>query len=444
LKNSSSQKGGDEMINMLRVSLFALVLVVVVISLSLFSQSLLSIAAEQVLYSPLESADNTFAGEPYPPPSFSRETYPYPPPVTEGIFSIDNESAKYKDVLLEDAKIYASIFNIGVEEAAKRLTLQEITGNINTNLVKKEDTTYAGLWIQHEPYYRVIVRFTSNGDVTIRSYIQESPLLNLVEVRTADVSLKELKLEQLQTTQIMSQSNIPFSTGINVMENRVEVYVLDTAEVTTFLQDLKTALPDHTRIIKVNEIGKEVTDIYGGLALTTCTSGFSVVDNEGIAGITTAGHCSNQQYYNYVLLPFKAGTTGGDYDIQWHRGDHAFNVVGRIEDGLGGRAILDEKLRDSQVVGDFVCKYGKTTGRECGFIAQVYVNGTNVRVDDVLVEGGDSGGPWFLSDIAYGTTIYSCELGDGTPCAVYGPVDIIHDILGLAFAYRIYLLVIVK
>jgi len=88
--------------------------------------------------------------------------------------------------------------------------------------------------------------------------------------------------------------------------------------------------------------------------------------------------------------------------------------------------------------------YGKTTGRECGFIAQVYVNGIDVRVDNVTVEVGDSGGPWFLSDMAYGTTIYSCEFGDGTPCAVYGPVDIIHDILGLTLAYRVYLPLAIK
>jgi len=429
--------------NLLRISLFALVLVVVATSLSLFPQSWLSVAAEQMPYPP-DLANNTLAGEPYPPPSLPSQPSPYPPPESEGGDSIDNGSVKFKEALLEDAKTYASIYNVSVDEAAKRLTLQGIAENINASLVTKEGTTFAGLWIQHEPDYRVIVRFTNNGDVTIKSYIQNTPLLNLVEVRTADVSFEELKLEQLQTTQIMSQSNIPFRTGINVMENRVEVYVLDTAEVSTFLRDSNIALPEHTRIIKVNEIGKEVTDIYGGLALTTCTSGFSVVDNEGTAGITTAGHCSNQQYYNGVLLPFKAGTTGGDYDIQWHRGDHAFNVVGRIEDGLGGRAILDEKFRDSQVVGGFVCKYGKTTGRECGFIAQVYVNGTNVRVDDLTVEGGDSGGPWFLSDMAYGTTIYSCELGDGTPCAVYGPVDIIHDILGLTLAYRVYLPIIIK
>jgi hypothetical protein len=422
----------------LHISLFALVLVMLIASLSMSPRSWFSVAAEQAPYPPPDSTSNTLTGEQYPPPSLPSQPSPYPPPEPEGS-TPSNGNAGFKEALLVDAKSYASIYDVSVDEAAKRLTLQDIAENINVELMKKESATFAGLWIQHEPNYRVIVRFTNNGDVTIKSYTQNTPLLNLVDVQMADVSFEELILEQSQVTQMMSQSNIPFMTGINVMENRVEIYVHETAEVPNYLLDLNILLPEHTRIIKVNEIGKEVADIFGGLALTTCTSGFSVVDNDGTAGITTAGHCSNQQSYNGVSLPFMAGTAGGDYDIQWHRGDHAFNVIGRIEDGLDGRAILGEKFRDSQVVGDFVCKYGKTTGRECGVIAVVYVNGTNVRVDDITVEGGDSGGPWFFSDMAYGTTIYSCELGNGTPCAIYGPIDIIHDNLGLTLAYRLFL-----
>jgi hypothetical protein len=137
------------------------------------------------------------------------------------------------------------------------------------------------------------------------------------------------------------------------------------------------------------------------------------------------------------LLPFQAGTTGGDFDIQWHRADQAFKVSGRTEDGIGGRTILGEKLRVEQVVGAFVCKYGKVTGRGCGYIGEVYVNGTNVRVDGVSVVNGDSGGPWFVANNAYGTTIYACSLANGVPCAIYGPINLIHDILGVNLAYRL-------
>jgi hypothetical protein len=62
-----------------------------------------------------------------------------------------------------------------------------------------------------------------------------------------------------------------------------------------------------------------------------------------------------------------------------------------------------------------VCKNGKTTGYTCGNISSTtyspsYVTNaaaTFIRVHESsngnLSEGGDSGGPWFLVNTAYGT-----------------------------------------
>jgi hypothetical protein len=243
----------------------------------------------------------------------------------------------------------------------------------------------------------------------------------------------------------MDESNISFTTGINVIENYIDLYVEETNYVLSpLIQNARIPFPEHIRIIKAKKVKREVAAIYGGLGLTNCTSGFSVVDAEGTKGVTTAGHCNNVQFYNGVELLYQAGTIPGQaFDIQWHQADHAFNIEGKIEDGLGGRTILKEKLRVHQVIGGFVCKYGNTTGRACGSIAEIYINGINVRVD-IPVLDGDSGGPWFLSDMAYGTTIYRCVLMDGTICAIYGPVDQIHDALGLSLVYQINLPLIIK
>ena len=427
--------------HLLKISLLTLTLTALVAAFFLFPQARFSVAAEQMMYPPPDSTNDASGGEPYPPPSSPNQLPPYPPPASEeDTFSSNDEgTAQVKDALLKDAKMYASMNKVSIDEAVRRLMLQDDIEDINGNLVTKESGTFAGLWIQHEGGFKVVMRFTHDGNTTIKPYIQNTSLEDIVEVRPADVSLEELKSEQLYVTQMMDQSDIPFMTGINVIENKVELHVYDAQEVIDYLQDMKLGLPAHTRINEVNELGEEVEDIYGGLGLTLCTSGFSVYDANGTLGITTAGHCNNEQSYNGVDLPFISGTIPGqEYDIQWHRGDHAFNVVGRIEDGIGGRAIIDEKFRNNQAVGGFVCKYGAITGYDCGYIAEIYVNGINVRVD-IPVETGDSGGPWFLSDTAYGTTIYRCEFGDGTICAIYGPIDQIHEILGLTLAFRMYL-----
>lgn len=38
-----------------------------------------------------------------------------------------------------------------------------------------------------------------------------------------------------------------------------------------------------------------------------------------------------------------------------------------------------------------------------------------------------------------GTTIYQCTLSSGDLCAIYGPIDQIHEILGISFIHREYL-----
>ena len=99
------------------------------------------------------------------------------------------------------------------------------------------------------------------------------------------------------------------------------------------------------------------------------------------------------------------------------------------------RSITSTKGRTSQVINEFVCKYGKTTGYACGYItdknfAPGYVpnvNATFIRVhrDGVdLAQSGDSGGPWYSNQTAYG--ILSGENGqDG----IYMPINYVSECL---------------
>jgi hypothetical protein len=334
------------------------------------------------------------------------------------------------EALMKDAQAYAAAMGVSLDEAIRRLQLQDEIGSLNAALAVNEADTFAGLWIQHQPTYRVVVQFTRDGEAVIQPYIEHGPLAGIVEVRIAHATLNELEAARAQAAQIAHGLSIRASSGINVFKNRAELYVLDPTEFHVALREAGLQLPANVKVIKVNELPKEVTDIFGGLALTTCTSGFSVKDSGGTKGITTAGHCSNDQWYNGVKLPFVSGTTGGVYDIQWHTAP-GFTVRNLVFDGTYNRYIFSVKFRANQSVGEWVCKYGMTTGYACGTIATTSQDGVNVRVDNMNVQGGDSGGPWFWSNTAYGTTISSCTLGDGTPCAIYGPVDHIYNILGL-------------
>ena len=96
-------------------------------------------------------------------------------------------------------------------------------------------------------------------------------------------------------------------------------------------------------------------------------------------------------------------------------------------DGTNNRFIYGYEFRSSQAIGEWVCKYGMSTGYACGTIANNAQDGVNIRIDNMSVNFGDSGGPWFWNNTAYGSTQSKCTLGNGQPCVIYGPVDHIYN-----------------
>ncbi len=330
------------------------------------------------------------------------------------------------DALRKDAREYASAMGVSLQEAIRRLSLQDAIGKLNVELSTNEGDTFAGLWIQHQPEYRVVVGFTRNGEPTIRRRTAGGPLAGIIQVRAAKATLRELETARAEAVGVARRVAIRSNSGINIIENRAELYVLDPIQFDTALRKANVQLPGNARVVKTNGFPKEATNIYGGLALTDCTSGFSVRSASGVNGITTAGHCADSQQYSGVSLPWISGTTGGVTDIQWNLVQYPHSNPNWIWDGTYNRYIFNTKFRASQSVGEWVCKYGRASGYTCGTIQDKNFDGVNVRVN-TLVQGGDSGGPWFWNNTAYGTTISFIDANN----AIYGPVDHIYNVLGV-------------
>ena len=106
-----------------------------------------------------------------------------------------------------------------------------------------------------------------------------------------------------------------------------------------------------------------------------------------------------------------------------------------VYDGSNNRYIYDQELRADQYVGQNVCMYGIISGGNCGEILSTTFDQVNVETD-IVVENGDSGGPFFWNNTAFGTTI-SKVLENGSPVgSVYGPVDQIIGILDVDLLFN--------
>ena len=168
-------------------------------------------------------------------------------------------SVKVSDALQRDAEAMAEDLGISVDEAIRRLKLQDPIGTLSAELERLEADTFAGLWIQHEPEYRVVVAFTRDGEETIRPYVEGTPLADLIEVRTAEATYEELKAAQQEVHRLLDELGLSSASGINIQENRVDVYVTDRSLFDTKLREANARLPDHVEVITIYEpLGDEV------------------------------------------------------------------------------------------------------------------------------------------------------------------------------------------
>ena len=176
-------------------------------------------------------------------------------PSTEQPSSPESLFELYKDdPLLFDAEAYAEHHGITVNEAIRRLELQDAAGNLDAELSVKEAETFGGLWIEHTPEFKVVVLFTEDGGETIAPYLQDE-LAGIIEVRTVSRSLIELQQAQIQASNSIRELGILTESEIDVYTNSVKIYVVDRAKLDDALQSGKLELPDYIEVITVESFG---------------------------------------------------------------------------------------------------------------------------------------------------------------------------------------------
>lgn len=332
-----------------------------------------------------------------------------------------------------DARVYAARFGVSAKEAKRRFALQAAAGNLDAQLSAKESATFAGLWLEHTPTFKVIVQFTGAAKPNIATYTQNKELAAIVEIRTAKVSLVDLEKAQAKAFSSFSGTGIRIEAGINVQKNHVELYTLAQDRPSMAAKMDTTQMPAFVDLVTVPSLSQPVSEWFGGLTIRgangKCTTGFSVKNTSGVKGVITAGHCDNTMFDTFtgtgLPLIFKGEKYGGNYEVQWHTlaGYTPVNKIQWWKGSSSTRVITAATGRSNQAINAYVCKYGITTYYSCGFIADknylltypdqwkppVPFTATFIRVTsgntNPLATEGDSGGPWYIGNTAYGITL---------------------------------------
>lgn len=189
-------------------------------------------------------------------------------------------------------------------------------------------------------------------------------------------------------------------------------------------------------------LGKGEHTYGGGEALDDgnreCTTGFTVDLDSGDTGVVVAAHCSGINGYDDPFdspysMPWVDEHVGSYGDIELHTSTH-LEPAEFYDSSSNRRDVYDVAATYDFGIGDWVCVYGRTSGYDCEQIYDVSVSYypdsrrayNMIAVESHITSGGDSGGPWFLGNTAYGVHSGVAKV-DGVNRSVFTPSFNVHN-----------------
>ena len=400
---------------------------IVGLALALLAGSSGAIAGEST-HAPAESA--TAIGEQLP-------DLPDVPPATIG--------APLTEAQLYDLGVIANEEGISLSEAIERYGWHEWFSLLVDQIRQEYSDAFAGARIEDDGSPWIAFKETAPDDAVnaISSFDTLPGFSREIEIITdrgfteeeLDSELVAAHFAALGLTSVADASSAyDIATG----RIRVEVETARQATDETVHDDIGRRpefTKDHIDIVIVEEvIASDDAYAYGGKQMTYCTSGFTVY-KYSTRGLATAGHCNNSQTYTPTgtSLAYYAVYMGWWGDVQWHTSisltfQDDFYYTASYRRDVSGTAMPTE--------GQWLCRYGYVSGNQCDRVYQLnHCSGsichlTAMHNDEA--SGGDSGGPWYSGNTAYGLH-QGWKIWFGSR-DVFTPVRYIDDALGIYVA----------
>lgn len=339
------------------------------------------------------------------------------------------QSALTRDeALAEDAAQYAAQFAVTPAEALRRLKAQQDSVEATDAIAREFAGRLAGISIEHSPEYRIVVLLTGSEPVADRS-ADGVPIV----FRTGAKATHSEALAAMRRHLIDFRNELPGERGAGYDPRTGEVVLLVTpADAARFgVDSIRARAQQLSGVpvrINVNSLIESNMSVEGGAPVeginllthrrNRCTTAF-VVTNGEVNAITTAAHCPDQLKYtnddgSSVTLPM-IGSWGAAYrDVQINGTADAPEPL-FYSDRSDGSAREVETWRNlaSTRAGEFVCHYGESSGYSCATVELTdyappgELCGGPCSPSWVTVKGpscmpGDSGGPVFSGDVAFG------------------------------------------
>lgn len=352
------------------------------------------------------------------------------------------------EALAEDGQAYAQKFAVPLDEAMRRLAAQQASVAATDAVAREFDDRLAGLFIEHDGAYRIVVLLAGDGPVADR-VIDAGGYPLPVTFRTGALATRRQIVAAIEAHQADIRAALPNPPGMGVdaRTGRLVVMVKPTdiagGDAPALVERFSAMTGVPVEIRNYTSFDANLANEGGGRLIgidpasgrrNMCTAGFVVTDGTRTA-LSTAAHCPDSLSYiesdkSEVPLTM-VGAWGARYqDVQIHTGPAPMAPLFLADKAKTlARPVTSWRNRDSSRVGDFVCHRGERTGYSCATIEYVdYAPPGDLCAGPcpptwVAVHGpdcghGDSGGPVFSGTIAFGL-MKGASYSDGEVCRLY-------------------------
>lgn len=358
-------------------------------------------------------------------------------------------------------------YRISAADAAERLRLEEDVSALAKRIGAEQPDDFGGVWIEHEPTYKIVVAFKRADDRTAIRETIDPALRRYVQIKNTRTSTKEREAIGDRIAAALAAARVPY---VSYYEHRTDDMVIEVGSDTgvgAVRQALPQDLQSSVKIVRgnlpaqVQATGSVSGDgVWGGWwgnrekadHTHYCSYAFAAKDNTGAVGLLTAAHCDNTGHIKYTTpsahwvtlsaptVEWNAANT--KYDYQFHRiaplttsayvffdnsstkiwarnifsttpnyqNDSPKNVISGYA-ANGYFKVVGTYGYYDQAVGNVMCKSGHSTGLTCGEITHGYYtyNGAKGWIETgnstqfIYATWGDSGGAVFTQPTSTGT-----------------------------------------
>ena len=338
------------------------------------------------------------------------------------------------EAFAQDAVVYARRYGVSPEQAALRLRELHASAAVTDGIRLAFRERLVGVSIEHAPELRISVLLTGTAPVAATSFSSEGLTVPIVFRTGAGATGDDVIRAMLQRGPELN-ALLPLNRGMGLDARTGELVMLvrATDALRPDLSEIRARAEALTGVkVRFDPADRAVADLAlaGGARIEgvhpsdgrryACTTGFAVTDGTR-SGIATAAHCPDAVTYQdpdggTVPLDFVGQWGARTQDVQIHVGPVVPQPSFYADRRQGAlRMLAGARSRLSTRAGEWLCHYGESSGYSCaeveltqfappgllcgGACAPTWVS---VRTNDC--RSGDSGGPVFSGDIAFGIT----------------------------------------